>query len=74
MPNEQWYMKQAYGEKYWEADDFTDFLRWYAKQETNEGVDMEYIIDNIIDIVEKPYKSFIRKEYYRYLREKYDES
>ena len=74
MPNEQWYMKQAYGEKYWEADAFADFLRWYVKKELNTEDDLHYLIDNVIDIVEKPWKVFYREDYRKYLEEKYDES
>jgi hypothetical protein len=76
MPDEQWYTKQAYGENYWEGDDFADFLRWYVKKNYTGialNVDMKYLIKDIISIVEKPYKSFIREEYYNYIKEKYDE-
>ena len=72
MPNEEWYIKQAYKDNYWEHDNFADFLRWYAKTDRKNAVH-SLDVNNIIDIVEKPWKTHLRDLYYIYLRETYDE-
>jgi len=78
MPNEQWYIKQAYKDNYWEHDNFADFLRWYAdpdrKNAIQKGNGDRYLDANdIIDIVDQPWKTHLRDQYYIYLRNTYDE-
>ena len=59
MPNEEWYIKQAYKENYWEKENFAGFLRWYANPDRENAI-LPLGINSIIDIVEKPWKTHLR--------------
>ena len=72
MPDEMWYIKQAYKDNYWEHDNFADFLRWYVDPDRKNAI-LPLDISDVIDIVEKPWKTHLRDQYYIYLRNTYDE-
>jgi hypothetical protein len=71
--NKQWLKKQAYGENYWETDNFPSFLKWYANSIRKDAISSVTVSD-IIDIVEKPWKKFYRKQYYNYIKGVYEDA
>ena len=72
MPNEQWYIKQAYKDNYWEHDNFAEFLRWYADPNRENAI-IPLSVYAIIDIVEQPWKTHLRDLYFIYLKEEYSD-
>tara|TARA_R100000152_G_C6755027_1_gene178749 strand:- start:1073 stop:1318 length:246 start_codon:yes stop_codon:yes gene_type:complete len=58
--------KNAWGEDYWTNDDFPDFLRWYARTD-RYNADPTIGVNDIIDIIEKPWIKSNRKLYEEYL-------
>ena len=59
--------KQAWSTDYWENDNFPMFLRWYARTDRKDAIHTLGIND-IIDIVEKPWLKPYRKAYETYLK------
>ncbi len=62
--------KKAMSEDYWVNDNFSGFIRYYANN-TLLGVGRTQLVEELADLIEKPYKDHYRREYYRFLIKTY---
>lgn len=62
--------KRAMSEDYWVNDNFSGFIRYYANN-TLLGVGRTQLVEELADLIEKPYKDHYRREYYRFLIKTY---
>ena len=65
-------VQEAWSTDYWTGDNFTSFLRWYARTDRKDAIH-PFGVNDIIDIVERPWKKPYREAFETYLKEIYDD-